>query len=38
MDTRLDVLESLKKQFEINKNVSFGTYLSYVTSVDDFIP
>jgi len=35
MDTRLGVLESLRKEFEIDKNVSFGTYLSYVTSSDD---
>lgn len=35
MDTRLEILESLKKEFEAEKEVSFGAYLAYVTSIDD---
>lgn len=35
MDTRLEILESLRKEFEAEKEVSFGAYVAYVTSVDD---
>lgn len=35
MDTRKEVLESLKKEFELDKDVSFGSYVTYVTSIDD---
>lgn len=35
MDTRLEILELLKKEFEREGDVSFGRYVSYVTSIDD---
>lgn len=35
MDTRLEILESLRKEFEAEKEVSFGAYVAYVTSIDD---
>lgn len=35
MDTRLEILDSLKKEFELEKEVSFGAYIAYVTSIDD---
>ncbi len=35
MDTRLEILDSLRKEFEAEKEVSFGAYVAYVTSVDD---
>lgn len=35
MDTRLEILELLKKEFELENDVSFGAYVAYVTSIDD---
>ena len=35
MDRRLEILESLKKEFMLKKEVSFGAYLAYVTGLDD---
>lgn len=35
MDKRLEILDSLKKEFELEKEVSFGAYIAYVTSIDD---
>ena len=35
MDTRLEVLKSIEKVLELDKDVRLGLYLSYVTSADD---